>query len=73
MFRNGVHSLEERHLPGLGHSSNLFHESFSDNHLPLKPIKQLKLECLSAKGPPPTCQQKVKHLQFDIGMTLTLR
>ena len=35
----------------------------------LKPL--LKQECLSVKGPPPAFQYKVKHLQFDLGMTLT--
>ena len=29
----------------------------------------IKQECLSVKGPPPPpCQYKVKHLQFDLGM-----
>ena len=31
-----------------------------------------KLECLSVEGPPPACQQKVKHLQFDLEITFPL-
>ena len=29
-------------------------------------VKSRKKECFSVEGPPPTCQQKVKHLQFDL-------
>ena len=30
-----------------------------------------KQECLLVEGPPPACWLRVKHLQFDLGMTLT--
>ena len=32
---------------------------------------QMEEECLSVKGLFPACQWEVRHIQFDLGMTLT--